>query len=147
MSNEKVPLVAPTIAGGLEEQHKKKERKGYLAYGVVATALCMGFVANSNGIFIPPEAHLLRSSTSACKSFCKSDRSTHSDAILCDPGSFMLGQCSGCNFCQPKGNCQGFCESDRSTHSDKILCNPGNFMNGQCSGCNFCQSSTKKKEV
>jgi len=64
MSNEQVPLVAPMTAGGFEDEHKKKERKGYLVYGAIATALCMGLVANNNGVFTPPEANLLRSSTS-----------------------------------------------------------------------------------
>jgi len=64
MPNEQVPLVAPTAGGYEDERNKKKETKGYLAYGFIATALCMGFVATSNGTFTPPEANLLRSSTS-----------------------------------------------------------------------------------
>jgi len=141
MSNEKVPLVAPAV-GNVKEKHKKKEGRGYLAYGVVATAFCMGFVARSQtGIFTAPpqpEVNLLRSSsTSDCRDFCESDRGTHTDSQLCGTG-FMANLCGGCNFCQPKDDCQDFCESDRGTHTDSQLCGTG-FMANLCGGCNFCQ--------
>ena len=145
MSNEKVPLVAPAV-GSVEEKHKKKEGRGYLAYGVVATAFCMGFVARSQtGIFTAPpqpEVNLLRSSsTSDCRDFCESDRGTHThtDSQLCGTG-FMANLCGGCDFCQPKDDCQDFCESDRGTHTDSQLCGTG-FLSNLCGGCNFCQSS------
>jgi len=95
MSNEKSPLVGPTITvdGGVKEEElkkkkKKKEGKGsYLAYGVLATTLYLGFVAkNRNGIFTSPSeaANLLRSSTTI-DALLLQDTLLSSDTSTCTP--------------------------------------------------------------